>query len=281
MAQVEDALLKLFGKDLRKVRDAGGKTQEQVADLIGVSTNTLGRWEGGQVRPNPGNFRDLLKALGVDGSERDRLTSDYKRIRQETWVDHYQNELSPGYRTFISHENIATVTRNWSTTRIPGLLQTEAYTRATIGDLAPGTGRTQVERLVAVRRERQRVLTKTDPLKLIAVIGEGVLHRLVGGPPVMVEQLLALTTAPPHVTVQMLPFAAGATPGSFIIFDRTVVCVESATTNIFLYDGEEHGEVVATYMETFDRISNRALSPEDSVALITATARKVRTKSKR
>jgi hypothetical protein len=98
---------------------------------------------------------------------------------------------------------------------IPGLLQTEEYPRAVTDEIlcgaAPDVARQQVE----ARLTRQRLLTQESPPQLWTVIDEAALHRVVGGPGVMRAQLEALIerAALPNVTVQVLPFEAGAHPG--------------------------------------------------------------------
>ena len=72
-----------------------------------------------------------------------------------------------------------------------------------------------VEGFARMRATRQQRLTSEDPLILRAVITEAVLRREVGGPDVIRDQarwLVEVATLP-DVTVQVLPFSAGAHPG--------------------------------------------------------------------
>ena len=63
--------------------------------------------------------------------------------------------------------------------------------------------------------DRQQRLTGDDPLTVRAVIDEAALRREVGGRDVMRAQLehLVQTSKLPNVTVQVIPFAAGAHRG--------------------------------------------------------------------
>ena len=70
---------------------------------------------------------------------------------------------------------------------VPGLLQTEDYARALLNAGLPYPD--EVDDLVAARMERQAVLERERPPELWVVIDEAVLHRPVGGPYVMRDQL--------------------------------------------------------------------------------------------
>src|SRR5436190_16755967 len=88
----------------------------------------------------------------------------------------------------------------------------------------PDIGATDVEKRVRVRMERQSLLIQDDPIDLWVVLDEAVVSRPVGGDAVMRDQLKRLVEAAelPNVTLQILPFAAGAhagMDGTFAILD--------------------------------------------------------------
>lgn len=98
---------------------------------------------------------------------------------------------------------------------MPGLLPTEDYARALIAVGHPGATGQEAGRLVQLRMARQQVLTRPDPPRLWMVLDEAVLRRHAGGPQVMRGQLGWLIEAAglPHITLQVLPFSAGAHRG--------------------------------------------------------------------
>jgi Domain of unknown function (DUF5753) len=111
------------------------------------------------------------------------------------------------------------------------------------------------------------------------VIDEAVIHRLVGGPSVMREQLrhLVETAEQGKTTVQVVPYRAGAHAGmigSFVILDfpeptdPAVVYVETLAGDIYL----EQRADVNRYTIAFDRLRAAALHPEDSMRLIEQAA---------
>ena len=107
---------------------------------------------------------------------------------------------------------------------VPGLLQTEEYAKAMIRAARPDITDDEVDRRVRVRLGRQSLLTQDDPIDLWVVLDEAVVSRPVGGDAVMRAQLERLVEAAdlPNVTLQVLPFEAGAhagMDGTFAILD--------------------------------------------------------------
>ena len=114
------------------------------------------------------------------------------------------------------------------------------------------------------------------------MLNEAVLRRLVGGEQVMAAQLRALAEAAqrPPVTLQVLPFSAGAhasLEGGFVLIefpeetDPDVVYVEGIMGDVYLESVEE----VKRYQSAFERNQAVALAPEESSAFLSALAREV------
>lgn len=99
-------------------------------------------------------------------------------------------------------------------TRIRLILQTQKYARAVYRTRVGDTDE-EIEELVAARLERQAILARPKPPTLWVVIDEGVLHRLVAGAEVMLEQTEHLTEAArrPNIVVQVIPASVGAHEG--------------------------------------------------------------------
>ena len=121
----------------------------------------------------------------------------------------------------------------------------------------------------------QSLLKQDDPIDLQVVINEAMVSRPVGGDEVMRDQLLRLVEAGrlPNVTLQILPFAAGAhagMDGTFAILDfpdaedPNVVFAENATGGLFLEKSDE----LRKYDEIFDTLRSSALTPEESRDMI-------------
>jgi len=57
--------LKSLGNHIRSMRNAKGLTQEQLADLAGVSENTIVTLESGKLNTTVATCFDIAKALGI------------------------------------------------------------------------------------------------------------------------------------------------------------------------------------------------------------------------
>jgi hypothetical protein len=112
-------------------------------------------------------------------------------------------------------EEQATALNSFEPLLIPGLLQTAGYARAVFEKSGQATS-VDIEALVNTRLDRQKILTRENPPMFVAVIDEGILHRLIGSPDIMREQLMHLVDLckeRPDVVVQVIPRDAGAYAG--------------------------------------------------------------------
>lgn len=125
---------------------------------------------------------------------------------------------------------------------------------------------------------RQKVLDRHVPLPLWVVLDEAVIRRVVGGEKVMHEQLLHLAAVArrPNISLQVLPYAAGAHAAmgnGFVILgfeetDPKAVYLEHLAGSLYLEKPHE----IAPYTLTFDHLRAAALSLELSVDLIHSAA---------
>ncbi|CAL9272709.1 helix-turn-helix domain-containing protein [Streptomyces rochei] len=273
-----------LGAELRALRTSAGITSGEAARLVGWHQSKVSRIETGTSGAKPADVRLLLDAYGVDDAQLRELLevlagTDGPGGGRNHWWHAYRGVLPPTYRDFISLESQASAMRTLETTVVPGLLQTPEYARAVTHAAVDGLSEERLDTLVEVRLARQDVLRAEPPLELSAVLDEAVLRREVGGPGVMARQLERLVEAArlPHVALRVLPFAAGAhigVTGPFVIFsfsstsDLDVVVLDHLTSSLHL----ERKEDVEAYTEAFNALLVHALSPEDSLDFIAATA---------
>ena len=264
-----------LGAQLRRLRDEAKVSTERAAEAIEVTPSTLRRVESGRVGIKGPALNALLNEYGVDDAElRETLLTMARTGKQRGWWAKY-GDLPVIYRQYIGLESAAEEIHNFETIVIPGLLQTEAYARAI--NNVKGTNRTPdaVEQRVAARLERQ-ALIRDGKLRLVAVMDEAVLHRQIGGPEAMREQLNALLDAAKlhNVTLQVIPFREGAYASmlsSFHILHFTdnpgVVYIEGLTGDLYA-----EGDDVRRCAGVFNSLRSSALSPTASATMI----RKVR-----
>jgi hypothetical protein len=266
---------------LRELRQEAGLTQDAVAARMGWHTSKLFRMENAR---NPRvdwiDVKELMDTYGVRSPHREALIQLARDARMRGWWTPYRDVFTGSY---VALENESSTMRLYCPELVPGLLQTEEYARAVIRAVRPGYDEDSVERRVTARLARQKVLLdRVPPPDLELVLNEAVLRRLVGSEQVMAAQLGALADAAqrPGVTLQVLPFSAGAhasLEGGFVLIefpeetDPDVVYVEGIMGDLYLESVEE----VKRYQSAFERIQAVALAPKEISAFISALARKL------
>jgi transcriptional regulator with XRE-family HTH domain len=268
--------------ELRRLREQRGLTIEQASEQSGGdwTASAISRWETGDRRIRPADLRALLDIYDVRGDQREVLLTLAREARQRGWWQSYRSDAVPEwFQVYLGLEAEAAVIHEYDAELIPGLLQTADYYRAFM-HAAPAAGDQEaIERKVAVRTARQERLTADDPPECWAVLNEAVIRRVVGGPEVTRAQLQHIVQMAnrPHISVQVLPFKAGAHPamdGSFIILgfpeapDPDVVYLESQTGSLFLEKLPE----VERYQAMFNHLVAKALDPDESKNMIAEVA---------
>jgi transcriptional regulator with XRE-family HTH domain len=261
---------------LRRLREQAGLSREDVEEQTAVNEGTLYRLETARSRPQPRTLKALLSLYDVSDNVRNELLDLAKNADAQGWLRAYQAELPEEYAAYISFEHEAGSVRNYESLYIPGLLQTEDYARAAITGTAPMIGPEEVEKRVQARIERQERLTGESPIQIWGIVDEAAIHRQVGGPKVMRAQLqhLLAVSRQPNVTLQVIPYEAGAhpgLPGSFVYMEFTdpadpdLVYVDTQAGDLFL----ETDDDLRLYASMFDHLRAAALSPAKSAGLIT------------
>jgi transcriptional regulator with XRE-family HTH domain len=255
--------LEAFALELRAQRERAGLTQEQLAKLMGYSGSVIAKLETCRTIPSPQHAGQADEALKMPGT--------FRRLRKATVNGAYEDWV----RAYLDIEERATVLRSWQPLVIDGLLQTEAYARALIRAARPGDSDAQVEQLVMARTARQAIWERDDPPPpmLCVILGEAVLRQDVGGPAVMREQLgrLAAAERNPRITVQVMPFSAGAHPGllgPFVVASFDGSPDAAYLDNALIGHLSERRKDVARVALLYETLAREALAPRASAAFI-------------
>ncbi len=193
-----------FAYELRRHRLVAGLTQAQVGRRIGFSESMIGMVETLKRDPTEGFARLCDRAFRLDGV--------MLGLYMEAWPP--PPPVPEHFRDWAAEELRATALRLWDPLLIPGLFQTEAYARQIFED-EPGITAEQIDQRITGRMQRKRALSRDDPPMVWALIDEGVLHRPIGGPTVMREQLESLIemSQRPRITIQIVPYGSRASAG--------------------------------------------------------------------
>ncbi|MFV2101136.1 helix-turn-helix domain-containing protein [Micromonospora sp. LOL_024] len=198
-------------RELRRRRAAAGLTQAQLGELVFCSDSQVSAIETGTKPPALPYLTAVDRALDTGG------------YFATLWDELVRGDAEPIWlREWIQIEREARALRWYEHSFVPGLLQTEAYARATFR--AARTPDVELDQRVAARMERQAVLARDPSPLLFVVLDEMVLRRACGGPDVMAEQVEHLLTCAgqPHIQLHVVPLSAGiysGLAGAFILAD--------------------------------------------------------------
>jgi transcriptional regulator with XRE-family HTH domain len=262
--------------ELRRLREAAGLTCEETAARLDCSVSKVSRIETGRVHVSPRDVRDLLRIYGVPEEQRDKLIQLAREARQKGWWQAYRDSMEPHLASYFGLEDAASRLRLYRISRIPGLLQTQDYSRAFHAASRPRMQPPDTERSVALLTERQRQ-AGTNPPELQVILCEAALRCQAGSPEVLRGQIKHLITASttPGITVQVLPYASGLQTSPDVSFtilgfpdpaDRDIVCVPYPTGVLWVEDDAE----VDQYDEIFRSTQSASLPPADSTALMSS-----------
>ena len=260
--------------ELKQARKLAGRTQREVADEMDWSTAKLIRIESGEAKISRNDLKALLEYYGISDPARVAELHEIARAvrEEESWSD-FRDLLPMPARRFLGFEASTAGLRSYQPIVVPGQLQTEEYfvSLATgVYRLPPG----EASRLWDARLRRQRMHERDRPPTMHFIIDEAAVRRPVGGWRVMRRQLLALQeyARQPHITIQIVPFSAGAHDGlnnRFVLLE-----FEDASEDDVLFLEEPDNELrddpeeTGFYLERFFRLAEIALRPEDTVAFL-------------
>ncbi len=259
--------------ELRRLREAANLTIDDVAERLEWSTAKISRIENARVSVMPRDVKFLLRTYGFaeDDIGFEVLLSLARESRQKGWWQQYGEAIPDWFQVFVGLEAEAASIWGYDSEFVPGILQTEEYARAVHQAQLINATDHDIDRLVRVRMERQELLKSDDAPELWLVLNESVVRRVVGGPAVMRDQLHRLIEASrmPNVTLQIVPFSAGAHPamdGSFNLLgfpeptDPQIVYIEYHTGALYM----ERPSEVDRYRLAFDHLRAAAASVDAS-----------------
>jgi transcriptional regulator with XRE-family HTH domain len=257
--------LALFAEELHATREKAGLSREDLAARLNYSASLVAMVEGLHRVPQADFAARCDAALDTPGT----FARLQKRLRELPFP--------AAFRPFAGYEEVATAIRTFEHALIPGLSQTPDYARAVLAT-RPDVGEAELDELVTARLMRQTIIDREEGApRLWVVIDEAVLHREVGGPKVMRDQLLHLAALSqrPNIIVEVIPYSAGGhigLEGAFVIAD-----FENSPSVVFLataavgQTAEDPGTVDLVRLR-FDTLRAEALPRKASRELIMRVA---------
>ncbi len=174
---------------------------------------------------------------------------------------------------YLNLERKASRILAYSASVVLGLLQTEDYARAIFQAYFSREEAEVIEAKVAARLRRRELFNRDAPPLLWIILDEACLRTVVGGAEVMAGQLeyLLEAAASPHLSLQVMPFSAGAPAAStkpFIVLrftDSPTVLYTETRVGARMHDSEQ---TVDAALDDYDLLRAHALAPDQSLALI-------------
>jgi transcriptional regulator with XRE-family HTH domain len=262
--------------ELRRARLDVGLTQEQVAAAMDWSLSKLIRIENGTVGISMNDLKAILAHYKITEEGRTaELIALSRAARERSWWNAYR-EMSPRLVQLIEYESASFIIRNFQPMLIPGLLQTEEYATTTIRSLRPETSAQDVSTAVDLRMKRQQLLQQPEMPLMFFIMDEAAVRRLVGGQEAMRRQIQRLLdeSDKPTVTIEVVPFSAGAHPGMqgpFMLFefpdaeDDDALYLEGPKESKWNRDDPEE---ISSFRERFEDLRELSLGPQGSVDLL-------------
>ena len=256
-----------IGKQAKLLRERAGLTQRELGDRLGYSEEQISSVERGRRTPQPeflDAVDDLLEGGGLLKATKDDLAKAKAkaRVRHPAW-----------FRDYARQEMDAVELNYFSTVTVPGMLQTEAYARATFTVRQPVLDERTIEARVMARMARQEILTRRPAPTVTAVLDESVLRRAIGGRDIrrgQTEHLLQLGHLR-NTTLEVLPMDCedyAGIDGPFTLLTpkgrRQVAYVEVQGISRLITDAEEVRILAARY----GSIRGQALTPRESLMRI-------------
>ncbi|TQM00538.1 helix-turn-helix protein [Actinoallomurus bryophytorum] len=242
-----------FGRRLRVARErqVPKMSRRAIGERLRVSDSAVAAWESGRNIPDPDTLKGVEDILGTDGLLQDIVENMVTGEKPQEFLG-----------TWAFAEAQAATLLLFTYDVVPGLLQIEEYARAVLRN----------DDQVKVRMSRQQVLAKEDPPIFVALIDESVLHRNVGGPQVMCDQLNRLVemAGQEHVIIQVVRLSCSI--GSQYTGSFGVAAEIGQIDDALSGDVVESADEVSRLRRMFEITRKHALSEQESIRLIKEVA---------
>ncbi|MEU5179352.1 helix-turn-helix transcriptional regulator [Streptomyces longwoodensis] len=250
-----------FGRQLKLLRVRAGMDRAEFGKRVGYSSDTVASIEQGRRIPQARFIERADEVLGAGGL----LTA----LKEEVGRAQYPAFFRDAARLEAdAHELFL-----YAVQAIPGLLQTEEYTRALLAMRRPLLDEDTMEQRVAARLSRQEILSRWPAPLMSFVIEEAVLRKPFGGTPVLrgVLENVLLTGQKRNVEIQVMPNDrednAGVDGPFTLITPRRgdqIAYLEVQGRSILVSDRDEVRSISARY----GIIRSQALTPRESLGFV-------------
>ena len=243
-----------LGIELRRLREAAGLTAVQSAALLGMNRVQISHIESGIIGVSEERLRRLASHYAcTDGEFIDALVA-MATDRTRGWWEEYRGLLPTSFLDLSELEHHARFLRHVAILYVPGLLQTEDYSRAVFSSRLPELTSDELELRIRHRKAALRIR-----------VSDRATSRA------QLARLLELSEAD-HITVRVIPFdldgfAEAASTMTYVggPLPKLDTVVRDALHGSTFIDSEAQ---LKTYRTSFRKVEAASLDPEQSRELI-------------
>ncbi|MGH3940441.1 MAG: helix-turn-helix domain-containing protein [Pseudonocardiaceae bacterium] len=270
-----------LGLTLKRCRERAGLSQLDAGQHIGVDDSRISKVEDGFATLAADKLERLIDFYQVTGDERETILALGTEARKRAPRQSYTDVLPGSFQRFTDLEADAAKIHSYESGIVPGLLQSPGYINA-VFEAAESVwwqpSETVRQQRTAFRLQRQHNTWQSQkPKQLHFVIGEAAVTEIAGSPAVMVEQLdhlLSIMASRMNATIQLLPFSVPNNPArggglTVLEFGLAVPRVGFASVVHGPSTYYDESERTAAMLRTFQRLTQLALSPEETRRAIT------------
>ncbi|WP_129308372.1 helix-turn-helix transcriptional regulator [Streptomyces sp. L2] len=251
--------------ELRRLREAAGFNSRQAAELLGVAPAQITHIESGLAGVSEQRLRRLASHYACADSEFIESLVAMTTDRTRGWWEEYRGLLPTSFLDLSELEYHARFLRHVAILYVPGLLQTEDYSRAVFSSRLPELTADELELRIQHRKRRQQFAVPYE-----AVIHEAALRIRVSDRLSAKTQLLRLLelSEADHITVRVIPFDLDgfSCAGSAMTYvggavSRLDTVVRDALHGSAFIDSEAQ---LTTYRTSFRKVEAASLDPGQS-----------------
>ncbi|WP_405950011.1 helix-turn-helix domain-containing protein [Streptomyces prunicolor] len=254
-----------LGIELRRLREAAGLTAVDAASLLGTGRVQISHIESGLTGVSEQRLRRLASHYACTDEEFVDALVAMATDRTRGWWEEYRGLLPTPFLDLSELEHHARFQRHVAILYVPGLLQTEDYTRAVFSSRLPELTNEEVELRIQHRMTRQKTNVPYEVVLHEAALRIRVSNRATSQ--AQLAQLLTLSEAD-HITLRVIPFdvddfAKASSTMTYVggPLPKLDTVVRDAPHGSVFIDSEAQ---LNTYRRSFRRVVAASLEPEQS-----------------
>jgi transcriptional regulator with XRE-family HTH domain len=265
---------KRLGRLVHDARTSKGLTQAALGELIGCKQAKVNKIEGGSAGTKPADLDSIVEVLEIDPSTAARMRTLNEASMPQRVRSARRASTPEWFRGIIDLEADATEMFSWTGERIPGLLQSDFYMLTQFQMVRSD----DVTDPVVERSSRQKIFERNPGREYHFILSESALDRLVRSLNPMtaldqIEHMIELAEKHSSLDIRVIPYTAA----SYLDPDYTILRFPDEgmdfahaeyVTNIVKMKGDE----LQICVESWEALSQLALSPGDTMLLLRKTA---------